>query len=232
MGRSENNHLITMLKVCFITIGESPRDDVMKDLKPILPPIEISERGALDNLKIEEFEKLRPSPEDMPLITRLKNGKIVKVGKSKIIPLLQEKIENAEKSSNLMVLLCTDDFDLKSSIPLLLPFKMIKEKLENLNFKGRFLLFIPLEEQIPWVVKKWKTLRAVEMDIKVLNPYIMEPEVSLNLRELGKNYGLGVLDCIGYPLWLKEKLEEAMNIPILSPRSSICEGIKNFLKMK
>ena len=44
-----------MYRIGAVTIGQSPRSDVMVDIKPILgPDIEIVEAGALDGLGKEE----------------------------------------------------------------------------------------------------------------------------------------------------------------------------------
>lgn len=65
-----------MLKrVGFITIGQAPRNDIMKELYPLLGhEIEIIEKGALDEISINEIKDLKPEKDDFPLITRLRDG--------------------------------------------------------------------------------------------------------------------------------------------------------------
>ena len=58
--------------VGMITIGQSPRSDVVPDMVEILGPgVEIRERGALDGLSPREIAALAPAPDDDLLVTRL-----------------------------------------------------------------------------------------------------------------------------------------------------------------
>jgi protein AroM len=51
--------------------------------------VRIVERGALDGLPRPEILKLAPEKGDLPLITRLRHGSPVVVGKKKMLPLLK-----------------------------------------------------------------------------------------------------------------------------------------------
>jgi protein AroM len=73
------------MRVGTLTIGQSPRNDIIPDLKEILgKEVELIEKGALDGLSGEEINELSPKPGDYPLVTRLKDGIEVKVGKKYI----------------------------------------------------------------------------------------------------------------------------------------------------
>ena len=67
-----------MKKIGFITIGQSPRDDIMKDILPIIgDDIEILQKGALDNLSEEELEEIAPQSGDTVLVSSLRDGRSV-----------------------------------------------------------------------------------------------------------------------------------------------------------
>ena len=62
-----------------LTIGQSPRPDIMCDIEPILSyKADILEAGALDGLTDEQVKQLAPVGEEEFLITRF-NGKTVKI---------------------------------------------------------------------------------------------------------------------------------------------------------
>ncbi|MGQ9618043.1 MAG: AroM family protein [Candidatus Aminicenantia bacterium] len=216
-----------MKKICFLTIGQSPREDIIMDISPFFSSIDIMEKGALDNLSFEEIERLEPDKDDIPLITRLRNGKSAKVGKSKIFPLLLKNIKEIESYADIVVLLCTEEFKLSSSIPVIFPFEIMKSKIYSMKFEGKLLVFVPLKEQKEMAVKKWKCVTE-EVEIKVFNPY--ESGSSKHDFSDVKNYRVAVLDCIGYRISLVEKLKGESNLTVISPRIELIEELKGILR--
>ena len=67
-----------MVKVGAVTIGQSPREDVVQDLLPLMgEQVELIQAGALDELTREEVQAFAPGPEDYALISRLRDGSSV-----------------------------------------------------------------------------------------------------------------------------------------------------------
>ena len=67
-----------MKKIGFITIGQSPRDDIMQDIFPLISnDTEILQRGALDGLSEEDLKAIAPKPGDTVLVSSLRNGQWV-----------------------------------------------------------------------------------------------------------------------------------------------------------
>ena len=101
-----------MTKVGLITVGQSPRSDVVPDMAAILGgDVEIVEAGALDGLTREQITRLAPEGDDEILVTRLADGSSVFVGKSKVIPRIEAQIAALEdRGVTLNVLLCTGEF--------------------------------------------------------------------------------------------------------------------------
>ncbi|MCX7766788.1 MAG: AroM family protein [Candidatus Sumerlaeia bacterium] len=126
-------------KIGLITIGQSPREDIIADMKKILcSGVRIIERGALDSLTREEILLLKPAQNDCPLITRLKDKSTVVVSKQKIFPLIQKQITALEKQNvDLITLLCTENFrGLKTRKPLILPAKILPGVISNAYCSG------------------------------------------------------------------------------------------------
>jgi hypothetical protein len=72
-------------RVAFVTIGQSPRSDVLPDIiKETQTQFEVTERGALDGLTDEAIVNLAPQPGEERLVTRLRDGREVLLGKPAI----------------------------------------------------------------------------------------------------------------------------------------------------
>lgn len=62
-------------RVAFVTIGQSPRDDVVPDiLRSLDGPIESLEYGILDEVSRDGLFEASPGPNDPALLTRLRDG--------------------------------------------------------------------------------------------------------------------------------------------------------------
>lgn len=136
------------------------------------------------------------------MITRLRDGSSVVVGKRGIIPLIQRRLEEIKNLGiKIYALLCTEEFDeIKSKIMFITPAKLIFNITISLLSQGSLFAFIPMKEQIEHVRKKWgKT--GLNVSIEVLNPYSPFQDIEKAGERIGNNAGdLMVFYCIGYPL--------------------------------
>lgn len=111
-------------KIGILTIGQSPRTDMTPEMRAYLPEhIGVVEMGALDGLSETVRKPLEPGEEDITLVSRLHNGRSVKVSEEAILPLLQEKIRALEAAgTKTTILACTGSFPpFDSRYPLLYP---------------------------------------------------------------------------------------------------------------
>src|SRR5215831_141324 len=84
--------------VGLVTIGQAPRLDVVPEMTAAIGAgIEVREAGALDGLTSPEIEALRPSGQDEILVTRLRDGSAVFLGKEKIVGLVERRIATLER---------------------------------------------------------------------------------------------------------------------------------------
>ena len=98
-----------MKKIGAITVGQSPRTDLIPEMEPILgDTVEIIQMGGLDGLTREEIAAFRPRPNDYVLVSRLADGTSVSFGESYVLPRMQECIHRLEdKGVSLILFLCT-----------------------------------------------------------------------------------------------------------------------------
>jgi len=218
-------------KIGFLTIGQSPREDVLSEILPRLSSTcTIVQAGALDGLSQEEIDRLKPEGGHLPLISRLRNGQAVIISREKILPLLQAQINRLEQEEvEIIALLCTEDFaDLHSKKKLLLPFNLLKEEILKLSPSG-LVVFIPLKEQRRMAQAKWRIPR-IKLLIEILNPYQDVSNFTLLTSELNRKRNfLLVFDCLGYSISLAQSISMRLAHPNLLPRMILAREINNLI---
>jgi|YelNatPaOPRAMG01_1025707.scaffolds.fasta_scaffold00156_24 protein AroM len=218
-------------KVAFLTIGQSPREDIFADIIPRLSSTcQVIQAGALDALNREEIDCLKPEEGHLPLITRLRNGQAVIVSREKILPLLQARINSLEQEGvEIIAVLCTEDFsDLPSKKKLLLPFDLLKKEILKHSPSG-LIVFIPLKEQRKLAETKWQTLE-IELLIEILNPYQDVSNFTLLTNRLKRRGNfLLVFDCLGYSISLAQSISQELALPFLVPRLILVQEINHLI---
>jgi protein AroM len=107
-------------RILFVTIGQSPRPDLLAELTDQLGlPATVSETGLLDGLGGSEIEALLSEPEQKAVIARLANGSWVTLARGQIEHLANELITaTPEGEFDLIVLMSTGIFrDIQSTCP-------------------------------------------------------------------------------------------------------------------
>ena len=66
-----------MMKIGAVTIGQAPRTDVTSDIMHIFDGrVELSQRGGLDGLTVEQIAGFKPERDDYVLVSRRHVGDI------------------------------------------------------------------------------------------------------------------------------------------------------------
>jgi protein AroM len=219
------------MKVGMVTIGQSPRNDVISEIRGILGRLEIVERGCLDELTKEQIERLRPKEREPFLITLLRDGRSVQVSREKAIGLLQQRITELEiKDVTLIVLLCTGDFpNFESKKLVIMPGKLIHKIVQGMLTKERKLgVIIPSSEQIEQTKEKWIDVNRV---VAVASPYENPEKVAEAAKTLqARNVDLTVLDCIGYTRQMKQKVKEITGKPVILACTILARVLRELLE--
>jgi protein AroM len=75
------------MTIGFVTIAESPRDDVVPAMQEIFPSdIRVVERGNLNGLSASQIAALAPEPGEMGIVARRKAGGETLLSHQKILP--------------------------------------------------------------------------------------------------------------------------------------------------
>ncbi|MGC8699254.1 MAG: AroM family protein [Candidatus Acidifodinimicrobium sp.] len=215
------------MKIGLVTIGQSPRTDILKDIEPVLKQdnIESIECGALDGLSMSEINSLEPEPDkDHILVTRLLDGTEVKLSRSKIIPMMQNCISKLEGKVDAIVILCTGEFpELKSQNLLIEPSTVLTKLVEAISPDVSLTLLIPSSDQEEELRSKWKNRK--DTTIVAISPYTSSPEDFKNKLE-GIDAGqLVIMDCFGYTSQMKEITKNTLRRPVILPRTLVARLI-------
>ena len=199
-----------------VTIGQTPRDDVVPHLRTALGDrFEILEGGALDGLSEDEIKTRTGRAGGDLLVTRLRGGSEIQVREELVTPRLQDCIRSLESRAELILLLCTGDFPtLESSLPLLYPRLLLRNIVRSLA-PSRLGVLTPAREQIETQHQRWSGL-AGRIVVEQASPYRRPEDLDAateSLRQAGVD--LAVMDCIGYTQPMKQRVRSRLERPVL-----------------
>lgn len=219
-------------KVGAITIGQSPRVDVVPEMKEVLGEnIEIIEGGALDGLTREEIAALAPGPEDYVLVTRLRDGSSVKIAERHIIPRMQSQIDRlVAEGAEMIALLCTGEFPGFSCPRLILKPQVILHHFTSAIATGRRLgVIVPDKDQVEQARARWAGVGEV-LKVEAASPYGPREEIwraASSLKEWQAE--VIVLDCIGFNLQMKKEVRQYAGVPVILPRTVLARTLQELL---
>jgi protein AroM len=220
------------MKIGALTIGQSPRIDIVPEIQAVLGSnIEIIERGALDELGLEDAKKLRPKADDYMLVTRMRDGTQVEVASSSIIDRMTSCIEGLEKEDvDLIFLLCTGEFpQLVSTKIILRPDSLMRRTVGALLDQGKLGVVVPSSDQTA-LMNRWQSTNFTII-CESVSPYTgTNEQVEKTAHRINEaNVDLIVLDCLGYTAKTKQIFREITNKPVLLPRTMIARIAREML---
>jgi protein AroM len=206
--------------VGLVTIGQSPRPDVVPDMVEIIGPgVEIREAGALDGLSREEIDTLQPTGGDEILVTRLHDGTAVFLGKEKIVRLVEQHIAALERDgATVTALLCTGAFPrLRAERTLIQPHPLLLGTLRGLSWPGRLGVLTPSVPHVPQTEARWRG-DGFDPVVAPLSPYEEEDPAALRRaaeRMRAGGAGLVIMDCMGFRRKTRDELRGLTGVPVL-----------------
>ena len=217
-------------KLGIVTIGQSPRDDVVPQMARLmgLGQEEILQAGALDGLSQPEIKACAPGPGDFHLATRLNDGSEVIVAEGKILPRMELAVKAlSQKGVGIILLLCNGDFpDFAADCLVIRPQRLVNQTIAGLlDEKSRLGVMVPVPEQCGWVRE---SLAGVTTDIvtAVASPYAGEAELAAACAELQEaGCDLAVLYCMGFSREMGGKVRGLVSMPVLVSNTLVARVI-------
>jgi len=221
------------LKIGTVTIGQTPRDDVLVEMKSLISSdIEIVEKGALDKLTVEEIADLRPTEDDEILITRMSDGTELTVGRDHILPRMQDAISELDRDKDvaLITLLCSGEFPaFECNKPLVTPFRLFWGALSSISIEGSLGMILPSREQVKTAVETFEGLGCKVVGVGA-SPYGREEEIVRVAKELKGGVDLVFMNCFGYSLEMKRIVRQITGKPIILARSLLARTLDDLLQ--
>jgi len=213
-------------RVAFVTIGQSPRTDVLPEILAetrthILP----TERGILDDLSLPQIRALSPDKGDERLVSRLRNGTEVILAKPAIEARLRDEFSRLDtKGFDLIVLLCTGHFgtfDLKT--PFLEPQHAVDHFVQGLTYGVRRLgVLLPNEKQ----VDEFHGIPGAATSFAFASPYTANSESELDTAaENLASTGAIVMHCMGYTEAMRRQVMARARRPVHLSRRIVAHAI-------
>jgi len=220
-------------KLGAITIGQSPRDDVIPEMIEFLgDDIEVLQAGALDGLTLEEIEKFTPEKGDYVLVSKLRDGSSVKFAEIHILPRLQECIDKLEnEGADIILFICTGVFPdiFESTVPILYPQKIIHGVVPNLLDKGKLAIITPDKDQEKQSEDKWKEVVS-QVEVVSASPYTEEDELSEAIDILKDSHAnIIVMDCMGYTCEMKKRVSKETGKMVVLSRTIVARVVGEIL---
>jgi len=221
-----------MTKIGMLTIGQTPRVDLLPTLIEILGEgHEIVEAGALDGMSLEDVRGIEILPDDYVLVSRMRDGTEVKITKRFVVPLVQQKIAELEESGvRLTVIMCTGAFPPYESEGLVVtPQEILKGVLNGALKRGRLGVVYPTEEQMSGAQTNFGSA-DVETYADTISPYEGAVELeALAERLSSQNLDLIFLNCFGFSSELKRYIAEKTGVPTIQSNALVARVLKELV---
>ena len=203
-----------------LTVGQTPRSDIMPLLDEYLPAEQVAHTGLLDGMTREQIEQdFSPeSGEDM-LVSCLLDGSQISLSSARVEQALQQKINWLEgEGCDTILLLGTDEFHhLRARQAMLLePDRIIPPLIGAIVGNNQVGIVVPAASQIENQAGKWLKL-AKKPCFAAANPYLDDEQglidAALSLRAQGAQ--VVVLDCIGYQHTHCDIIQKQLDVPVM-----------------
>lgn len=215
---------MTRTRVGLITIGQSPRSDVVPAISELLgDSAEVIEVGCLDGMDDAELAALRPRPNDYVLTSRLADGRPVIVSRETIGDLVAKTIHRlANDGVRLIAILGMGEFVDRvtiNNVTVIYPYRIFANWVAGVLGGGTLGVLFPLQEQRAQTINRWQPL-SKRIVIEPVSPYGPADPVDA-LTTAAKKFrdqqvDLVVMDNIGYTPAMKALVRTITDRPVIA----------------
>ncbi len=217
------------MNVAFVTVGQSPRDDLVPELLSYLhTEIRYAEFGALDDLSRDDIAALAPIGDEARLCTRLRDGTEVVTSKARTADRLNAIFADLDEAGyDLIVLLCTGYFEGLHCRNLFIESQRLVDGFVTAMAHGgkKIGVLVPLAEQIA-EHDETKAGYAIA-GAAYASPY-SGSRLEDAARELAE-VDLIVMHCMGFTDGMRRRVSAASGKPAILSRKVVAAGMEQFL---
>ncbi len=215
-----------MKPIAILTIGQTPRSDICEDFRILLPPdIALTEFGVCDGLNERSIEE-RFGYRDTGglLITRLRNGALVKLSEEAVLRGMQDCIARAEAAGALLQLVaCTGVFPAyHHSRPLLFLGSLHRKSTISQAQDAPIGVLVPVADQCEQIASWWHAEGVQAPLLEVADPFgSIGGIVAAAMRLRAQGVRVLCMDCFGYSLRARDSVAQESKMRIILPREEL-----------
>lgn len=214
------------LRILFVTIGQSPRHDLLDELtEDLAPHAHITEIGLLDGLSGSEIDSLKAQPGQSAFVTRLANGVWLSLLREEINKLAHDRIAAVgEGEFDLVVLISTGLLrELESTCPTVNAQRAVDAVVISMAAQGdKIGLMLPLKQQ------------TLDLDIPSVSLFetVFNHAAHGNYEQLQKaaralkDCAYIVLNSVSYSEADRQVVADVSGKPVILPRRIIANSIQ------
>jgi protein AroM len=213
-------------RVAFLTIGQSPRPDLVPELlAETRIPIAPFERGALDGLAADEVAAFTPKPGEACLVSRLGDGREILLAGPAIERRLRRVLGELDRGGfDLIVLLCSVRFDeFRLATPFIEPQHTVDHFVQGLAYgRERIGVLLPHPQQIA----DFHGIPGLSARFAAVSPYAPGCEAALAEAAAAlAETGLIVMHCMGYSEAMRRQVRAIAGCPVLLAHQIVAHAI-------
>lgn len=188
-----------------VTIGQTPRPDLLEAFAIEAPRAEVRVAGALDGIRPEDLAALqdrhgaRPQDLEYPLLVRLASGAHIEVPLNRLVPRVTSAARQlAADGASVVVVACAGAFpEVPCPVAVLLPGRIVPAVAGALSRTRRVGIITPNLAQVPYAERKWRA-DGFEPTVTWASPS-RDDEMARAAGELrDADLDLIVIDCMGH----------------------------------
>lgn len=205
-----------------VTIGQAPRDDVVPAMRSFLPDgVRIAQRGALDDLTMEEIRSYSVTEGETGIVTRLLDGSSVLLSHAKILPAMQAKVDRLvqDDGADLIVVLCGANWsDLRSDKLIVNPGTLFPAVISSLAAGRKLGIIKPDAGQVEKETARYATM-GIDAVVTAASPYAgperlrLAEEAATTLRDSGCE--LVWMTCVGMDAPMRDIVASTTGVPVI-----------------
>jgi protein AroM len=212
-------------KIGIITIGQSPRMDVVPEMTPFFGGhVEVLEVGAMDGLTLAQARAYRPEAGMTHLASRMRDGTEILIAKEKILTRIERAVNDLNQQNvSLILLFCVGVFPKFPSRCLIVePQRIVDHCVKSLISEDDHLgILIPITEQEAWVRETFLKITP-RITVTDASPYSDRGSLDQAGRVLREaNCDLIVMYCMGFNRPLANEIRQITGKPVILSSSLV-----------
>lgn len=206
-----------------VTIGQTPRPDLVAAFGARAPGADVLVEGALDGLNASTIAELA-APGPYPLLVRLAAGGTTEVPRDRLVPMIEAAGHRlAGRGAAVVVVACAGAFPrLSCPVPLVVPGRIVAGAVRALAAGRRLGVVTPNDAQVPFALTKWRD-DGFDAVVTAAAPGAAA-DASRAARELRESdVALVVLDCMGHDEASRAEFARLSGLPTVAVQTLVAE---------